>query len=90
MSEDGTIVLEQGDMEFFHASFGAIREAQALLGAEYDRHLVEVERLKKEIEQRRVECQSLVDLFARKYVRWPGKFDFRPEVGAFVRVGEKT
>jgi hypothetical protein len=89
-TDDGTIVVSAGDLEFFRASSSALELLQAKLGYEYDEHLTTVERLRREIDQRRSECQALVDVLARKYVQRPGKYDFRPEVGAFVRVGEKT
>lgn len=80
------IGLPPEDLELVHRACASIADAQNDLGAEYERHMNEAMRLKNQIDQSRAEYRALVDVLAKKHVRQrPGRFDFRPELGAFVR-----
>lgn len=79
------IVLPEDDLELVQQSWSDIIDAQAELGVEYERHMNEAARLKNQIDQSRADYRALVDVLAKKHVKRPGKFDFRPELGAFVR-----
>lgn len=75
---------------------------QTALGAERERHHLEIQRLERAADHERARAKTeetrilhalasarrkynqLVDVLATKYVRRPGSFSFRPEIGAFV------
>lgn len=79
-----TISISQEDSALLHESMNSIVEAQNALGAELERHLNAVEKLKGELDSARGTYRSLVDVLANRYVKRPGSYDFRPELGAFV------
>lgn len=82
-----TIPLDEADALLLRAMASDIIELQAALGTEYERHLDTIAKIKPALEKARADYQSLVDMFAKKYIKQPGRIDFRPELGAFVTRG---
>jgi hypothetical protein len=83
-----------GAIEQVQAAIGADREQhllrtaelEAMLDAEEKRAARAERKLMKLISEWRAKYKSFVDVLAKRHVsKWPGKrFDFRPELGAFV------
>jgi len=78
------IPISEEDGALLHEAMSSIVEAQNALGAELERHLNVVETLKGGLDNARSDYRSLVDVLAKKYVKRPGSYDFRPELGAFI------
>lgn len=79
-----TVALSAEDRVLVETLMNEVRARQTELGAEYERHLVAAAALKGSIERARAEFQSMVGALARKYIKGPGRYDFRLETGEFV------
>lgn len=80
-----SIALPEAALALVQMALGEVQDAQLELGAEMERHLNTVAALKNQIDQKREAYVALVDVLAKQHVKRPGKFDFRPDLGAFVR-----
>lgn len=80
------------DVEMLQTALGADRERhanelqrlEALLKAEQRRGFDEEKKLLSALSAARKKYKDLVNVLAEKHVKRPGKYDFRPEIGAFV------
>jgi len=72
--------LEQHDIE--------TRRLEAALAREAQRHESEKQELLRAVSARRERMNALVGVLASKYVKGPGRFDFKPDLGAFIETKE--
>ena len=82
------LTLSEEDADLLRTTAASVVELQAELGAEYERHLAARERITLSLDNARKQYLALVEAFSTKYVKQPGSYDFRPELGAFVTRGE--
>ena len=80
----GKIELAADDLVLLQRALDLIAEVQTLLGAEHERHSNMVEHLGQQLKRARSAYLTIADALSNKYVKRPGQYVFRPDLGAFV------
>lgn len=81
------IPVEPDERALLEQVLGQVAALQSALGAERERYHREEEAILSRLSRARERYEGMVDLLAHKHVKTPGKFTFRPDLGAFIASG---
>lgn len=88
ITAEEVIRLSEEDLLMVGSVLASIKDIHAALGAEEERHVRTKSELTETLKQARQGFDMLVEALAQRYVKRPGRFAFRPDLGAFVASSE--